>query len=500
MQVRQRFQQIYQTFKRDPSANLQNMKYSEDAGIAKKRQDQIFDKLSSCYAQWRQELAGQEQSPSVAIGRFASSGHIMLRDGEMVSNRDLSSFIRHIQSFLPKPPLPRPLAPLLKRSLRGLPDREEEVFAKPLLSKSKNMPSKTRKPVTGSWARGRKRKSYCTTPSFRVISKVPRKKRKVNKVSFHAVASVDMAIAKFFKPCWLIKRKPVNHLYSEEEVNKMSQAASALGKALDLSGIKWEKRNESIMEDLEPRERQLVDKFQEDLAQPGNDRREETVEPVSLPRPAVQRTYSRRGRGQQVKQSLSRSQTPVTTAPTPLPCPSDKEVVSLLPPSRASLIALRGLELRANSLRAKACGSKLHLPEESASVPEAGQRLTPAQAEERLIKRCVRLFYWPAKMARTPPPRQENLFDDDDGEAEAPKVIPRASLLRPAEPRGRKDESGGEVEVWTDMVNQATATSTAANQEMRDPLEVALPTIQKKEVVQGRGLHGIARPRTLQAD
>ena len=110
------------------------------------------------------------------------------------------------------------------------------------------------------------------------------------------------------------------------------------------------------------------------------------------------------------------------------------------------------------------------------------------------------MLYWPAKMARTPPPRQENLFDDDDGEAEAPKVIPRASLLRPAEPRGRKDESGGEVEVWTDMVNQATATSTAANQEMRDPLEVALPTIQKKEVVQGRGLHGIARPRTVQSD
>ena len=303
MQVRQRFQQIYQTFKRDPSANLQNMKYSEDAGIAKKRQDQIFDKLSSCYAEWRQELAGKEENQSVAIGRFASSGHIMLRDGEMVSNRDLSSFIQHIQSFLPKPPLPRPLAPLLKRSLRSLPDREEEVFAKPLLSKVKNMPSRTRKPVTGSWARGRKRKSYCTTPSFRVISKVPRKKRKVNKVSFHAVASVDMAIAKFFKPCWLIKRKPVNHLYSEEELNRLSQAASVLGKALDLSCLKWEKRNKSTMmeEELEPREQQLVEKFQEDLAQPGNDRREETVEPVALPRPAVQRTYSRRGRGQVLK-------------------------------------------------------------------------------------------------------------------------------------------------------------------------------------------------------
>ena len=47
---------------------------------------------------------------------------------------------------------------------------------------------------------------------------VPRKKRRMNKVSFHAVASVDMAIAKFFKPCWLMKKKPINHMHSEEEV------------------------------------------------------------------------------------------------------------------------------------------------------------------------------------------------------------------------------------------------------------------------------------------
>merc|ERR1719220_2093316 len=113
-----------------------------------------------------------------------------------------------------------------------------------------------------------------------------------------------------------------------------------------------------MMDQLEPRERQLVYKFQEDLAQTGNGGREEAVEPVALPRPAVQRTYSRRGRGQQVKQSLSRSQTPVTAVPTPVPCPSDKEVVSLLPPSRASLLALRGLELRANSLRAKGLWDK----------------------------------------------------------------------------------------------------------------------------------------------
>ena len=85
MQVRQRFQQIYQTFKRDPTAHLRNMKYTDDAGIAKKRQDQIFDKLSSCYVKWRQELAEKEEIPSVPVGRliighflyFASQLHIV---------------------------------------------------------------------------------------------------------------------------------------------------------------------------------------------------------------------------------------------------------------------------------------------------------------------------------------------------------------------------------------------------------------------------------------
>ena len=67
-QVRQRFQQIYQTFKRNPAANLQNMKYSEDAGIAKRRQDQIFEKLSSCYLEWRESVARGEAGPQVTLG------------------------------------------------------------------------------------------------------------------------------------------------------------------------------------------------------------------------------------------------------------------------------------------------------------------------------------------------------------------------------------------------------------------------------------------------
>jgi hypothetical protein len=78
LKVRQRFQQIYQTFKRDPTANLANMRYSEDAGIAKKRQDQIFEKLSVCYAEWREAVrsggsGGTQVFPHFLISVFVYS-------------------------------------------------------------------------------------------------------------------------------------------------------------------------------------------------------------------------------------------------------------------------------------------------------------------------------------------------------------------------------------------------------------------------------------------
>ena len=99
-------------------------------------------------------------------------------------------------------------------------------------------------------------------------------------------------------------------------------------------------------------------------------------------------------------------------------------------------------------------------------------------------------------MAGTPPPRQENLFDDSDGETEASKEVPRASL-----PRSNKPESGSRIDESGVVVEVCSGSgSEAVNQEMRDPLEVDLPTKQpnmEKVVVQGRGLHGMVKPRAI---
>ena len=99
-------------------------------------------------------------------------------------------------------------------------------------------------------------------------------------------------------------------------------------------------------------------------------------------------------------------------------------------------------------------------------------------------------------MAGTPPPRQENLFDDSDGETEASKEVPRASL-----PRSNKPESGSRIDESGVVVEVCSGSgSEAVNQEMRDPLEVDLPTKQpnmEKVVVQGRGLHGMVKPGAI---
>ena len=70
-----------------------------------------------------------------------------------------------------------------------------------------------------------------------------------------------------------------------------------MGKSLDISSLNWQKCDEALLGGLDPREQQLVTKFRERLACKET-ASEEVVQPVVLPRPAVQRTYSRRGRGQ----------------------------------------------------------------------------------------------------------------------------------------------------------------------------------------------------------
>ena len=103
-------------------------------------------------------------------------------------------------------------------------------------------------------------------------------------------------------------------------------------------------------------------------------------------------------------------------------------------------------------------------------------------------------------MASTPPPRQESLFDDSDGENEATKAwIPRTSLLSSKESGENENGNDGEVEVLKGGVED----------QMRDPLEVSLPTKTSArlsttpqtgsppKVIQGKGLHGISRPRIV---
>ena len=119
-----------------------------------------------------------------------------------------------------------------------------------------------------------------------------------------------------------------------------------------------------------------------------------------------------RGEAAAVKQSTSRTQTPVAPAATS----ATGDIVTLLPLSRAALLGVRGLQIRAADLRIKAKGRG---GAQAGGEGAGGEgRLTPAEAEARLVRRVAQMFFWPTKMCDTPPPKQENLFDDSDDEKE----------------------------------------------------------------------------------
>ena len=463
--MRQRFQQIYQTFKRDPGANLANMRYSEDAGIAKKRQDQIFEKLSSCYADWRASGA-----PPAATGRFANNGHIQLKDGEVIRSRDLCSFIRHIQSFLPPPEPPKPLAPLLRRALRTLPDREDELYSRPVVPGVRNMAGRPAAKAPRKRRQPRAPGSYVPRP--------PRRKRRREgpRVTYHGMASVDREIERFLRPVWLTRARPGR--YSEEELATVSRAAHTLGRALAVPTIPAVLEEE--VEAMEPREVQLVEAVR---ARQGEVVEELEAPVVAAPRPAVQRTYSRRPRGgvaaAVVKQSTSRTQTPVA----PAGPSATQDVLTLLPPSRAALLGVRGLQIRGADLRTKAKGRGG--AQAGGEGEGASGGLTPAEAEARLVRRVAQMFFWPTKMCDTPPPKQENLFDYSDDEKEEVE-----------------EDEEEEIEMDNIVISVGkVARVEEAVEEVEEEEAVVEPSTSKEPVVvRGRGLHGLMRSRLAAPD
>jgi len=434
-QVRQRFQLIYKNFKKNPAMALDNIEYNDDAGIAKKRQEEVFDKLSKRFEEWKEAeegtcggvTGGQSSRYGQMTGR--SCGHILLPHGEVVNNRDLTRFIRYIQTFLPPPEPPRPLAPLEKCSLRTLPEHREEIFKRPVVV-GRNLSSKVRRGGLrarrgGHRGRGRKVKNRDRLGSQNFKTKL------------------DRDIAKFFRPTWISKGK-LGHAsrYSDKELELLVAAGQGLGSILKLDKVKWDQNTSSSS--VPDKQMQLLQSFryQQLYRQPSPQLQLSAgAKQVTSPfrGPSVQRTYGRTYSRAKVKQSLSRSNTPVEASLTSTQQKKTKSVdtINLVPPSQATVVGFRGVLLRNQYLRdSNNCSDTIRQerdvvdntimlgvnnPDLAEVEIESDHRTGDSDhtaahlaADRLLVSRFIQLFLWPAKMSAVAPPKQENLFSDSE--------------------------------------------------------------------------------------
>jgi len=432
-QVRARFQLIYKNFKKNPALALDNIVYNDDAGIAKKRQEEVFDRMSQRFQEWK--AAEEKSGISESIGQAGrngqstsrSCGHIVLPRGEIINNRDLTRFIRYVQTFLPPPEPPRPLAPLEKCSIRTLPDHSEEIFKRPVAF-GKNLCSKIRRgglrPRRGGYrGRGRKIKNRDRLGSQNFKTKV------------------DRDITKFFRPTWISKNKSASgRRYSDKELELLVAAGQGVGNIIKLGKVKWDQNTSS---DCAPdREMQLLQSFrhQQLYRQPSPQPSSTSTLSGSVRCPFsgsnVQRTYGRTYSRTKVKQSLSRSTTPIETPPSPQPKKKNpNDTINLVPPSQATMVGFRGLLLRGpylmdsnnasdtlrqerdtvdNTVRLGLNNPELSEGTDCNVILDDDQTAAHLAADRLLVSRIIQLFLWPAKMSSVAPPKQENLFSDSE--------------------------------------------------------------------------------------
>jgi len=253
------------------------------------------------------------------------------------------------------------------------------------------------------------------------------------------------------------------------EMELFNGAGQALGRVLDLSRVHWDKMMDTDRQlTLSKKELQLFQGFRDHCRLYGGSFPQSDL-PSTRPDsstsvPRVQRTYSR---SSAVKSSTSRSQTPE----------AGKDRLNLLPPCQSSVLAFRGVLLRNQYLRNSIVSNSIKaerdyvdnvvgrgvtdptlashssdetgptLPSHSGHMTDpvpsssgvgkdpalqsdavllGGEKVTQTaghlEADKRLVSRFVQMFFWPAKMSATAPPKQDNLFEDSSEEEVMPDI------------------------------------------------------------------------------
>jgi len=412
-QCRARFQFIYKCFKKNPTLALGSIDYKDNVGVSKRRQEEVFDKLSERFEEWKEAEVNEgvfdNDTETQVNDAFA---HVQLPNGELINRRSLTRFIRYIQAFLPKADPPRPLAKLENKSTRTLPKREEELFKRPLTAPSSLQPKKKRFKIDGY-----NHKQFKTYKS----KKPAYNREKLGKSNFRTV--VDRNIAKFFRPTWILKHNSLNtfsYRYNDTDLDILSAGGHALGNILKMKILvpDDDDRDCSLIHKIN----QLSEKSSQNIA---------SFSPSATSSPKVPKTYGRTYSRKQVKQSLSRSATPNDNAVSVNTGNSNKDQIDFIPPSVSTLVGFRGV-LLTNSYLADPNNHSETFKQEKDVVDvtveqginnpdvvtiQEDENITNKEhleADQLLLKRFIQLFFWPAKMSSFAPSKQESLFDDDE--------------------------------------------------------------------------------------
>lgn len=418
-QCRQRFAYIYKCFKKNPALALGSVEYKEESGLTKRRLDDVYDKLSERFEEFKAAEDAAGVVDTVDVSKGATFGYIVLPNGERISRKSLTKFIRFIQEFLPKPnpqsPMPRALEVRAKRTLPNHDHEEEDLFKKPLKS-SGNFNNKPRKLKVN----GYEHKKFKT---YKNNKKVPRNRDKLGQTAFKTI--IDRNISKFFRPTWILKnRLNLCSSYGDKDLEMLTSAGLKLAKILDLK-----KLSVGNVEDqqavAENKNNQLFLNF---LQEQSN---ETSVISQSSPSCKVAKTYGRTYSRKALKRSDSRSSIPAVTKT----AAGSNDVIDFVPPSMATLVGFRGV-LMTNAYLADPTNHADNIRKEKDFVDKTVKEGAVTAdidldnngddcnndshlaADQLLVKRFLQLFLWPAKMSTVAPTSQEDLFSDEGGEEE----------------------------------------------------------------------------------
>ena len=413
-QCRQRFQFIYKSFKRNPGLGLANIEYKDDNSLARKRYEELYSKLREKYQEWRAE---EDKVNPPDLQAEADDVQIELASGLSVSRKVVGRFVSFVRQSLPPPPPPEPLPALERRAVRTLPGHEEELFNRPLPrpSASKNLLGGKKRKIKGY--DHRKFKPYRARRGTR-------NRERLGQNTFKT--QTERNIAKFFRPTWILKNKMNFCLrFSQQDLDMLVSAGQGLGKIININKIPW---MDLSTDSSSEKQNQLLQSFRDrQLDSSRRSTESQLLPPISAPK-AV-RTY-----GRKVKQSDSRAATPSSTTSASGSSGEKRDTINLVPPCEATLVGFRGLLLRGDYLtnpnnnlgsfkgEKDAVDETLRRGTDNPDLTLSGaaqsssvERTAAHQAADQLlVKRFIQMFFWPAKMSTVSPPRQENVFSDNE--------------------------------------------------------------------------------------